>query len=85
MAIRKYKPVTPSRRHMSGSDFDTVTSKKPHKSLTKSLKSKGGRSSTTGKITVHHRGAGHKRKYRMIDFNQRGKLNIPGTIEFHHE
>jgi len=83
MAIIKYKPTTNGRRNMSGSDFAEITTDQPEKSLLAPLKSKAGRNNQ-GKITVRHRGGGHKRKYRIIDF-KRQKDDIPGkvaTIEY---
>ncbi|MEZ4772179.1 MAG: 50S ribosomal protein L2 [Bacteroidia bacterium] len=79
MGIKKLKPVTPSQRHMSISDFDTITKSNPEKSLTKPLKSFGGRN-RTGITTMPHRGGGHKRKYRVIDF-KRNKFGIPATVK----
>lgn len=81
MGTKRYKPVTPGRRHMIGYDFAEITAKASVKSLLKNLKSRAGRSTTTGRITVHHKGGGHKRKYRIIDFKQFDKLNVPATIE----
>lgn len=69
MAIKKYKPTTPSRRFMTVSTFEGVDNVKPEKSLLVPLKSKAGRNNT-GKITVRHRGGGTKRKYRIIDFKR---------------
>jgi large subunit ribosomal protein L2 len=78
MAIRKLKPVTPATRFMSVSAFDEITKSKPEKSLTASLKKSGGRNNK-GRITSRHRGGGHKRKYRIIDF-RREKLGIPAKV-----
>ena len=69
MGIRTYNPYTPSRRHMTGSDFSEITKSTPEKSLTVSKNSKAGRNAQ-GKITVRHRGGGAKRKYRIIDFKR---------------
>ncbi len=69
MAIKKYKPTTPSRRFMTVSTFEEIDKVEPEKSLLVSLKSKAGRNNT-GKITVRHRGCGAKRKYRIIDFKR---------------
>lgn len=69
MAIRQYKPTTPSRRNASVNLHAEVTKRKPEKSLTRPLKRTGGRNSQ-GKITVRGRGGGHKRMYRVIDFNR---------------
>ncbi len=79
MAIKTYKPYTPSRRHMTGSDFSEITKKTPEKSLVVSKSSKAGRNAQ-GKITVRHRGGGEKRKYRIIDF-KRYKDDIPATVK----
>lgn len=78
MAIRGYKPTTPSRRKMTVSTFEELTNKKPEKSLTISLKKTAGRNSY-GRITSRHRGGGVKRKYRVIDF-KRDKDNIPARV-----
>ncbi len=78
MAIRGYKPYTPSRRHMTGSDFQEITKTTPEKSLVTSLSKKAGRNNQ-GKITVRHRGGGSRRKYRIIDF-KRKKDGVPATV-----
>jgi large subunit ribosomal protein L2 len=78
MGIKKYNPYTPSRRHMTGSDFSEITKTTPEKSLTVSLKKNAGRNNQ-GKITVRHRGGGSRRKYRIIDF-KRFKDGIPATV-----
>ncbi len=78
MGIRKYKPYTPSRRHMTVSTFEEITKKTPEKSLTVALKKNSGRNNQ-GKITVRHRGGGHKLKYRIVDF-KRNKDNIPAKV-----
>ena len=80
MAIKTFKPYTPSRRNMTVSAFDGVDKKaKPERSLVESLKKNAGRNSY-GHITVRHRGGGNKRKYRMIDF-KRQKLDMPATVQ----
>ena len=79
MGIRTYNPYTPSRRHMTGSDFSEITKSTTEKSLTVSKNSKAGRNAQ-GKITVRHRGGGAKRKYRIIDF-KRYKDGIPATVK----
>ncbi len=76
--IKIYKPTTPGRRQMSVIDFSVLTKKKPEKKLTKGLNKKSGRSH--GKISTRHKGGGHKRVYRLIDFFQR-KFDVPGKIE----
>ncbi len=78
MAIRKLKPITPGTRFMSVPAFDEITKTTPEKSLTVSLKKSGGRNNN-GRITSRHRGGGHKRKYRIIDF-KRDKFNIPAKV-----
>lgn len=78
MGIKKFNPTTPSRRFMSTSDFAEVTTDRPEKSLVKATKKSGGRNNR-GRITSRHRGGGHKRRYRVIDF-KRGKLGVPGTV-----
>jgi len=78
MAIKSYKPTTPGMRHRTGYSFDEITSSKPKKSLLSSLKKSGGRNSH-GRVTADHRGGGHKRAYRLIDF-KRNKFAIPATV-----
>ena len=83
MGIKTYSPYTPSRRHMTGSDFKEVTASKPEKSLVVSLKKNSGRNNQ-GKITVRHQGGGYRTKYRLVDF-KRNKDGIPAkvmTIEY---
>ena len=80
MAIKTFKPYTPSRRNMTVSAFEGVDKKaKPERSLVETLKKHAGRNSY-GHITVRHRGGGNKRKYRIIDF-KRQKLDIEATVE----
>ena len=69
MGIKKYGPYTPSRRHMTGSDFSEITKKTPEKSLLVSKNSKAGRNNQ-GKITVRHKGGGGRVKYRIVDFKR---------------
>ena len=82
MGIRHYKPVTPGRRGATVSDFSEITDRKkrPEKSLTIRQKKRGGRNNQ-GKITVRHRGGGHKRQYRLIDF-KRNKDGVPAKVTF---
>lgn len=83
MGIRTLKPVTPASRFATRSDFSELTTNISEKSLTKELRKSGGRNNA-GRITVRHRGGGHRRRYRIIDF-KRDKFNIPGkvaTIEY---
>jgi large subunit ribosomal protein L2 len=78
MPVRPFKPTSPGRRGASGYTFEEITKKKPEKSLTITLKKSGGRNNQ-GKITVRHRGGGHKRKLRIIDF-RRDKHGVPATV-----
>ncbi len=78
MGIKRYKPVTPSRRWMTGYTFEEITKTEPEKSLLAPLKKTGGRN-VYGRITVRHRGGGHKRRYRIIDF-KRDKFDMPATV-----
>ena len=78
MAIRKLKPNTSGTRFMSISTFDEVTKTTPEKSLTAPLKKSGGRNNL-GRLTMRHRGGGHKRKYRIIDF-KRDKFHVPAKV-----
>lgn len=79
MAIKKYKPTTPGRRNMTVLDYNSeITTNTPEKSLLEPLHKKGGRNNL-GKITVRHRGGGHKRQYRVIDF-KRDKDGIIGKV-----
>ena len=79
MGIKKFNPYTPSRRHMTGSDFSEITASKPEKSLCVSLKKKSGRNNQ-GKITVRHKGGGVRRQYRIVDF-KRNKDGIEATVK----
>ena len=82
-AVKKVKPTSPGRRFQAYSTFEEVTSREPEKSLLKPLRKTGGRN-VNGRITARHRGGGHKRHYRVIDF-KRDKINIPAkvaTIEY---
>jgi large subunit ribosomal protein L2 len=78
MALKKYKPTTPSQRFTTVSAFDEITKTTPERSLTKGKKNTGGRNSA-GRITVRHRGGGHKRRYRIIDF-RRDKQGIVAKV-----
>lgn len=79
MGVRQLKPVTPGSRWVSVPTFEEITKKRPEKSLIEPLKKTGGRNNT-GRITSRHRGGGHKRFYRVIDF-KRNKLGIDARIE----
>lgn len=80
MGVRKYKPTSPGRRNSSVDDFADVTTNKPYKPLTIHLKEKSGRNSQ-GKITVRHQGGGARKRYRVIDFSRRERLEQPATVE----
>ncbi len=78
MAIKSYKPTTPSRRNMTVTDYRELSKVKPEKSLLETVKKNAGRNSY-GRITVRHQGGGNKIKYRVIDF-KRDKLDMPATV-----
>ena len=80
MALKKVKPVSPGRRFQVYSTFEEITRKSPEKSLLKANKKSGGRNSY-GRITCRHRGGGHKRHYRIIDF-KRDKTGIPAKVAY---
>jgi large subunit ribosomal protein L2 len=79
MPVKKYKPTTPGRRNMSVSDFGEITRGTSERSLTKGLVKKTGGRNSNGRITSYHRGGGHRRKYRQIDF-RRNKVEIPARV-----
>lgn len=78
MSLKSFKPTTPSRREMTVSTFEEITKTEPEKSLVESLKRKAGRNNQ-GRLTVRHRGGGHKRLYRKIDF-KRDKDGVPAKV-----
>jgi large subunit ribosomal protein L2 len=78
MALIQRKPTSPGRRFQTVSDFAEITTSTPEKSLIKPLKKTGGRNNL-GRVTSRHRGGGHKRQYRLIDF-KRNKLEVPGKV-----
>jgi len=79
MAIKTYKPITPGMRQYTSLDFSELTKgAKPEKNLVKGKKNRAGRDAN-GRISMWHKGGGHKRKYRIIDF-KRDKVGIPGTV-----
>ncbi|HCP14338.1 MAG TPA: 50S ribosomal protein L2 [Peptococcaceae bacterium] len=83
MAVKSFRPITPSLRHMTVATFDEITTDKPERSLLEPLKKRAGRNNQ-GKLTVRHQGGGHKRMYRIIDF-KRNKDGVPAkvaTIEY---
>ncbi len=79
MALKTYKPVTPTRRFLTTSDFSEITKSTPEKSLLVPLKSSGGRNNR-GRVTVRRRGGGHKQFYRIVDF-KRDKIGIPAKVD----
>jgi large subunit ribosomal protein L2 len=79
MATKKIKPNTPGQRHRTAPVFDDVTTNKPSKKHTKGIHKSGGRNNR-GRMTMRHRGGGHERKYRVIDF-KRDKMDIPAKVQ----
>ncbi|HPL30741.1 MAG TPA: 50S ribosomal protein L2, partial [Anaerolineae bacterium] len=79
MAIKVYKPTSPGRRGMTSQSFDGISDVEPERSLLVDLKKRAGRN-VRGKVTVRHRGGGHKRQYRIIDF-RRDKVGVPARVE----
>jgi large subunit ribosomal protein L2 len=78
MPVKVYKPTSAGRRGMTGHSFDEITKSKPEKSLTEPLRKSGGRNNK-GRVTVRHRGGGHKRRYRLIDF-KRNKFDARAEV-----
>ncbi len=78
MAVKKVKPTSPGRRFQAYAAFDEITKNTPEKSLLKAAKKSGGRNNK-GRVTIRHRGGGHKRHYRVIDF-KRDKIGIPARV-----
>lgn len=79
MGIKKYQPTSPGRRFQTVSSFEEITRTEPERSLVRPLKKSGGRNNN-GRMTIRHRGGGHKRKYRVIDFVRRNKIGVPATV-----
>jgi large subunit ribosomal protein L2 len=79
MSMKTYRPRTPGLRHRTGLNFEELTTRSPYKPLLERLPVSGGRDSR-GRISIRHRGGGHKRMYRALDF-KRDKIDIPGTVE----
>lgn len=79
MATKQLKPITPGQRHRIAPVFDEVTTDRPEKGLTKGIHKSGGRNNR-GRMTTRHRGGGHKRKYRVLDF-KRNKLDVPAKVQ----
>ncbi|MFN8452268.1 MAG: 50S ribosomal protein L2 [Anaerolineae bacterium] len=78
MPIKVYKPTSAGRRGMTGHSFDEITKSKPERSLTEAIRKRGGRNNT-GRVTVRHRGGGHRRRYRIIDF-KRDKYDVTALV-----
>lgn len=79
MGIKSYNPTTSSLRHRTGLTYEELTTNKPYKPLLEPVRKSGGRNSQ-GRISIRHRGGGHKRAYRIIDF-KRDKIGVPGVVE----
>ncbi len=79
MTIKKFKPTSPGIRFKTGHTFEEITTREPLKSLVKGITKSGGRNNL-GRVTVRHRGGGHKRRFRIIDF-KRDKQDVPGTVK----
>ena len=79
MALKTYKPTSPARRFYTAATYDEITKTEPEKSLCSPLKKSGGRNNQ-GRLTARHKGGGHKRKYRKIDF-KRDKIDVFGMVE----
>jgi len=77
--MKRHKPTSPGRRGMTSVDYSSLNKKKPERKLTKKLNKKSGRG-YRGRITTRHKGGGHKRKYRLIDFKRHDKLGIPAKV-----
>ena len=84
MGLKSYRPITPSNRYKLLPDFEEVTTSKPEKSLCRPLKKSGGRNNT-GRITCRHKGGGHKRKYRLIDFKRSRRDEIAKVISIEYD
>ncbi|MBK8020303.1 MAG: 50S ribosomal protein L2 [Chloroflexi bacterium] len=78
MPVKAYKPTSAGRRGMTGHSFEEITKKRPERALTEAIRKHGGRN-TQGRLTVRHRGGGHKRRYRIIDF-KRDKFDVLGMV-----
>ncbi|MCC6802269.1 MAG: 50S ribosomal protein L2 [Anaerolineae bacterium] len=78
MPIKVYKPTSAGRRGMTGHSFEEITTSRPQRSLTEAIRKRGGRNNT-GRVTVRHRGGGHRRRYRIIDF-KRNKFDVTAQV-----
>ncbi len=81
MAVKKYKPVTPGQRNMTGYAFDEITKSKPERSLLVPLRKSGGRNAY-GRVTVRHRGGGHRQFIRKVDFKREKRGITDGLLRF---
>jgi len=79
MPVKRYKPTSPGRRNMSVSDFAELTRGRPERSLTEGLVKKSGGRNSNGRITSYHRGGGHRRRFRQVDF-RRNKTDVPAKV-----
>ena len=80
MPLKRFKPTSPGRRNATGHTFEEITKKKPHKALLAPLKKHAGRNNQ-GRLTIRHRGGGHKRRYRIIDWKRRDRIGLQGRVE----
>ncbi|MFQ5380696.1 MAG: 50S ribosomal protein L2 [Dehalococcoidia bacterium] len=80
MPIKPFRPTSPARRNSSGHTFEEITRKRPERSLTVSLGAKRAGRNNRGRITVRHRGGGHRRRYRLVDW-RRDKFGVPGRVD----
>jgi large subunit ribosomal protein L2 len=80
MGLKKFKPTTPGRRGMTSIDYSDLTATTPNRALTTTLKRNAGRNNT-GRITIRHKGSGHAKRYRLVDFFMTDKKDIPAKIE----
>ncbi len=84
MPLKTFRPLTPAARFKAHPDFAEITKSKPEKSLTESLKKSGGRNNN-GRITCRHRGGGHKRKFRIIDFRRKRRDVVADVIAIEYD
>src|SRR5687767_6100124 len=84
MPVKVYKPTSAGRRGMTGHSFEEITKSTPERSLTQALRKHGGRNHT-GRITVRHRGGGHKRRYRVIDFKRNKFDSVAEVIAIEYD
>jgi large subunit ribosomal protein L2 len=78
--LKRFKPTSPGRRNATGHTFEEITKKTPHKPLLAPLKKNAGRNNQ-GRLTIRHRGGGHKRRYRIIDWKRREHIGVEGRVE----